>query len=164
MRTSGDRLCLTLRNTIRETPLIHIKPSPAAKSSASVADVLLYMPFTYRKLYNRIDRFAVNQEGHVLSQGIFRLNTQQHILTTPNGDQKLTPKLAKLMEVLMKNVNQVVERKELIKQVWETDYMGDTRTLDVHIRWIRQAVEADPNHPQYIKTVRGKGYMLAISD
>jgi DNA-binding response OmpR family regulator len=122
------------------------------------------MPFTYRKLYNRIDRFAVNQEGHVLSQGIFRLNTQQHILTTPNGDQKLTPKLAKLMEVLMKNVNQVVERKELIKQVWETDYMGDTRTLDVHIRWIRQAVEADPNHPQYIKTVRGKGYMLAISD
>jgi DNA-binding response OmpR family regulator len=51
-----------------------------------------------------------------------------------------------------------------MQKIWQTDYMGDTRTLDVHIRWIREIVEPDPRKPQYIKTVRGVGYCLAVSE
>ena len=49
-----------------------------------------------------------------------------------------------------------------MEKVWQTDYIGDTRTLDVHIRWVREMIEADPSHPQYLKTVRGVGYRLDI--
>jgi len=54
----------------------------------------------------------------------------------------------------------VVSRKTLMKHVWETDYLGDTRTLDVHICWLRQKVEPDPKYPQHILTRRGQGYTL----
>jgi transposase len=89
---------------------------------------------------------------------------KKQILTSPVGDQKLTPKLAGLLEVLMRHHDEVVERKLLIKQVWQTDYMGDTRTLDVHIRWLRQAIEKKPSKPKFLKTVRGKGYILTITE
>jgi DNA-binding response OmpR family regulator len=62
----------------------------------------------------------------------------------------------------MEHAGEVIERKELFRMVWETDYAGDTRTLDVHISWLRQAMEEDPRNPRYIKTVRGEGYRLDI--
>ena len=164
MRTSGDRICVAFRNEVKDIPIIHIKDGPAEASHNSVADVLLYMPFTYRKLCNRIERFTAANHGEILRVGPFCLNLEYGILTTPQGEQKLTPKLCKLMEVFLRNPGQIVERKQLIKEVWQTDYMGDTRTLDVHIRWIRQAAETDPDKPQYVKTVRGKGYRLEVPD
>jgi DNA-binding response OmpR family regulator len=56
----------------------------------------------------------------------------------------------------------VLMREELFRTLWETDYLGDTRSLDVHISWLRKAVEDDPRHPQYIKTERGIGYRLEV--
>jgi DNA-binding response OmpR family regulator len=165
MRTSGDRICASLRNSTEDVPIIHIKQEgDTATHSASVADELMYLPFTYRKLCNRIERFVRVTQGEVLTIGPFRLNIHQQILTSPVGDQKLTPKLARLLEVLMRHPDEVVERKQLIKQVWQTDYMGDTRTLDVHIRWLRQAIEKKPSKPKFLKTVRGKGYILSIPE
>jgi DNA-binding response OmpR family regulator len=164
MRTSGDRICHTLRNIVGNLPIIHIKAGPPEANSESVANSLLYMPFTYRKLCNRIERYIQPESGEVLKAGRLELNLQQEILNSPNGEFKLTPKLTRLMALLMENLGEIVERRTLMKEVWQTDYMGDTRTLDVHIRWIRQAVEADPSHPRYIKTVRGKGYRLEVSD
>jgi DNA-binding response OmpR family regulator len=72
----------------------------------------------------------------------------------------LTPKECKLMAVLMKNAEKVVSRRILMQEVWDTEYLGDTRTLDVHICWLRQKVEDDPRAPKYILTRRGQGYEL----
>ncbi|MFP4321785.1 MAG: winged helix-turn-helix domain-containing protein [Anaerolineales bacterium] len=159
MRTSGDRICATLRQMVEATPIIHIKHKQAAREAEqSAADVMLYLPFTYRKLYNRIDRYLSAKVDASTQYGPFYLRS--NLLKTPDGEHELTPKLSKLMQVLMLHAGDVVERKQLIKEVWQTEYMGDTRTLDVHIHWLRRAIEKDPKKPRYIKTVRGKGYRL----
>ena len=74
----------------------------------------------------------------------------------------LTPKETKLMALLMKNVGKVVSRSELMQEVWNTEYLGDTRTLDVHICWLRQKIEDNPRIPECILTRRGQGYELRI--
>ena len=66
--------------------------------------------------------------------------------------------------VTSKGRRQVIEREVLFSRVWETQYTGDTRTLDVHISWLRQAIEDDPRHPRFIKTIRGLGYRLDIEE
>ncbi len=79
------------------------------------------------------------------------------------GDEiHLTPKETKLMVLLMKNVGKVVSRSELMQEVWNTEYLGDTRTLDVHICWLRQKIEDNPRIPELILTRRGQGYELRI--
>jgi DNA-binding response OmpR family regulator len=163
LRTSGDRVCARLRAGVGQTPIIHIRPKDAPPGD-SPADVLLSPPFTARKLINRIERFVVPSEGKILEVGPFSLNLEQQTLTAPWTEKKLTPKLVTLMELFMQNLNQTLERKHIMQQVWKTDYMGDTRTLDVHIRWIRKIVEPDPRKPKYITTVRGVGYRFAIPE
>jgi len=80
-----------------------------------------------------------------------------------NGyDIHLTPKETRLMALLMENVGQVVSRNQLMQEVWETEYIGDTRTLDVHICWLRQKIEDNPRIPEFILTRRGQGYELRI--
>jgi DNA-binding response OmpR family regulator len=63
---------------------------------------------------------------------------------------------------LIDHPGEVVNREDLFRIVWETAYIGDTRTLDVHVSWLRQALEDDPRHPKFIKTVRGVGYRLDV--
>ena len=63
----------------------------------------------------------------------------------------------------MRHPNEVRTRRELMRNVWQTDYVGDTRTLDVHIRWVREAIEVDPGAPERLLTVRGVGYVLRVS-
>jgi DNA-binding response OmpR family regulator len=165
LRTPGDRICARLRAGLGGTPIIHIRAQnlPARNSSA---DVLLSPPFTARKLINRIARFVEPPQGKILEMGPFSLNLEQQTLSTPWSEKKLTPKLVALMELFMQHLDQTLERKYIMQRVWKTDYMGDTRTLDVHIRWMRSVVEPDPRHPKYITTVRGKGYrfMFPLSD
>jgi len=62
----------------------------------------------------------------------------------------------------MNQHGEVLERRSLFSRVWETDYTEDTRTLDVHISWLRRAIEDDPNHPNFLKTIRGVGYQLDL--
>jgi DNA-binding response OmpR family regulator len=62
----------------------------------------------------------------------------------------------------MEHPGEILEREQLFRQVWHTEYTGDTRTLDVHISWLRYALEEDPRHPVLIKTVRGVGYRLDV--
>lgn len=76
---------------------------------------------------------------------------------------KLLPKEARLLAVLMRYPNQTVSRAALMREVWETGYMGDTRTLDVHICWLRRKLEADSARPRLIVTQRGVGYRLCVS-
>ncbi len=84
-------------------------------------------------------------------------------IDTGNGAQKLTPTLCRLLEVFMRNPERVLNREFLMKKVWETDYTGDTRTLEVHICWLRKKIEDDPHCPRYVRTVRGVGYRFSLS-
>lgn len=157
LRTSGNRICDQLRNHFPDTPIIHIKQASENGCDAG-ANVTLYMPFTPRKLINRVERFLNADKGEMLLCGAFKLNLHQRLLFANGREHRLTPKLAKLMEAFMRQPNQTLNRKYLMRYVWQTEYMGDTRTLDVHIRWIREAVEGEPGEPHHIITVRGVGY------
>ena len=64
----------------------------------------------------------------------------------------------------MRRPNQVISRKDLMDQIWNTEYLGDTRTLDVHVRWLREKIEADPKRPVLLLTRRGVGYVLAVPE
>ncbi|MFQ5576933.1 MAG: winged helix-turn-helix domain-containing protein [Anaerolineae bacterium] len=90
----------------------------------------------------------------------FLLNLTRASLLKDDEEIHLTPKECKLLALLMQNAGQVVSRKRLMEQVWDTNYLGDTRTLDVHICWLRQKVEQNPKMPRHIVTKRGQGYLL----
>ena len=103
-------------------------------------------------------------EKDVMEVGPLRLNTAQRKVRAHGKETRLTPKQAKLLEVFMQNPGRLLTRKTLIQRVWNTDYTGDTRTLDVHISWLRQAVEAESKKPRLIRTIRGMGYRLDLPD
>jgi len=75
-----------------------------------------------------------------------------------NGNNKLTPKECELLALFMSYPGRVLSRKLLMKEVWETDFLDDTRTLEVHICWLRKKIEEDPSKPQRLRTIRGVGY------
>lgn len=74
----------------------------------------------------------------------------------------LTKMEARLLEVFMRHPNKILKRAFLMKEVWETDYIGDTRTLDVHVHWLRQKIEEDPSRPRLLRTIRGIGYRFGL--
>lgn len=163
MRTTGVRVCQSLRRHAPHLPIIHIVPTlDAGQKIHSGADVILPVPFTPRKLMNRIERFLANDQSDTLDVGPFKLDFKRNMLITHKGEYRLTPKMATLLEEFLHHPNEVLARGYLMSRVWKTDYMGDTRTLDVHIRWIREAVEENPGKPLYIKTMRGVGYLLDL--
>jgi DNA-binding response OmpR family regulator len=162
MRTSGLWLCRDLRRRLPHVLMIHIHPLPKQQVDTP-ADVLLFPHFTARKLINNIERLLKTRSGDVIECGPFSINVKSRILSAHGQEIQLTPKLARLMETFLRNPGRTIDRKTLMDRVWDTNYMGDTRTLDVHIRWIREAIE---NHskPRYLKTVRGVGYRLEIPE
>ena len=95
-----------------------------------------------------------------MSAGPIRLDSDRHVISV-NGDQVALPlKEFELLEFLMRNSGRVLTRMQLIDRVWGSDYVGDTKTLDVHIKRLRAKVEKDPANPELIQTVRGMGYKL----
>lgn len=167
MRTPGDRICQLLREHLPNIPLIHLYPGSRADSQ-SCADVILIQPFTARKLSNAIERLLSDKASvkaeDTVSRGPFTLYLSRRVLVFRDQETTLTPKLSQLVEIFLRNPGQTLDRKLLMAQVWDTDYLGDTRTLDVHIRWFRRAVEDDPSKPLFLKTVRGIGYRLELPD
>jgi DNA-binding response OmpR family regulator len=163
MRTKGDRVCESLRTSLPGIPLIHLHPGPVSKD-ASCADVVLVPQFTSRKLVNSIERLLENPGDSIIVCGPFSFHLGRRVLMSNGQETQLTPKLALLVETFMRNPGQTLDRRYLMEKVWNTDYMGDTRTLDVHIRWIRRAIEVDPGKPQFLKTVRGVGYRLDVPE
>ncbi|MBS1252783.1 MAG: Sensory transduction protein regX3 [Anaerolineales bacterium] len=87
------------------------------------------------------------------------LDLSMHQLTKgDSAPQHLTPKECRLLETFMRNRGDVLSRKFLMREVWEYDYDGDTRTLEVHVSWLRSKIEDDSSNPRYLHTVRGTGY------
>jgi DNA-binding response OmpR family regulator len=124
------------------------------------ANVTIKPPFTLRKLLNRIVPLLPGEGQTLLHVGPIRLDMERKQVRCQGG-RAADPRLANILKVL-KNPGTVLERERLFRDVWNTEYTGDTRTLDVHISWLRRIIEEDPRKPQYLKTVRGVGYRLDV--
>jgi DNA-binding response OmpR family regulator len=135
------------------------------------ADDYLTKPFSTRELLARIKallrRVEMDSQATKRTQAIqirdiiINLDTRQ--VTKGDSLLQLRYKEFELLSLLVLNAGQVVTRAEIFDQVWGTDWLGDMRTLDVHIRWLREKLEDDPGDPQLIQTVRGVGYRFVIS-
>lgn len=130
------------------------------------ADDYLVKPFGLRELVARcrallrrsqqmIERFPVGEVVH--HQGL-TLYPDEFRVTRDGETVNLSPKEYRLAEFFMQNPGRVWSRNQLIDQIWGTDYVVDTKTVDVHIRWLREKLEANPSAPEHILTVRGFGY------
>jgi DNA-binding response OmpR family regulator len=161
LRTSGKRICQSVREKAASVPILLILEEERGMEKME-ADVILSLPFTSQKLVNRIRHLLPGDGKNAIHAGPIRLDIEKRMVRCMGKQTRLTPRLVNLLKALMEHSGDVFERKELFSQVWETNYTDDTRTLDVHISWLRQAVEADPNSPQIIKTVRGVGYRLNV--
>jgi len=162
LRTSGVRICQSFRRADNELPIVLIVDEDVDVPEDVDANLILRLPFTVQKLINRIKAYEPTEDKYILLAGPIELNLQTQLVTCKGQLTKLTPRMVKILKMLMKNEGKVVERDPLFKSVWETNYTGDTRTLDVHISWLRQAIEDDPRHPELIRTVRGVGYILDV--
>jgi len=161
LRSTGIRICLSVRNRDAKLPIILILDSdkPVDKE---LADSVLALPFTVQKLVNRVKALMPGDGNNVVSVGPIRLDIEHKRVKSLGKNSRLTPRLVTLLQILMDKHGEVVERDALFKKVWETNYTGDTRTLDVHISWLRSAIELDPNNPKFLKTIRGVGYRLDV--
>lgn len=163
MRSNGARSCSRLRRAVGAVPIIHIRPEGWPEEVEADADVYLERPFTPRKLLNRIKALLppdFSKEEIVRCGDLTYYRTKRSVEVVGKGESRLTPKLAQLLEEFVRHPNEIVTRKQLMQNVWHTDYVGDTRTLDVHIRWIRELIEQDPAYPRRLQTVRGRGYIF----
>ena len=134
------------------------------------ADDYLVKPFSMRELLARVRAALRRSTEYVESApknmtiGEVELDPKSHRAVCRGKSLELTRKEYDLLEALMTQSGNVIKRNDLIDKVWETDWVGDTRTLDVHIRWLREKIEKDPSKPRYIQTVRGVGYRFASPD
>lgn len=161
LRSTGIRICLSIRKKDAKVPIILIVENEKAVDK-ELADSVLALPFTVQKLVNRIKALMPGDGDNMVSVGPIRLDLENRRVRSLGKNTKLTPRLITLLQILMDKHGEVVEREALFKKVWETNYTGDTRTLDVHISWLRRAIELDPDNPKFLKTIRGVGYRLDV--
>lgn len=133
-------------------------------SAGSAAEAFMTPPFTSRKLLYRIRKVTEHLARREIRAGSLVLDSHTRTLRRGEEDLHLRPKEAELLALFMCNPGRVITRRELMKQIWDTDYMGDTRTLSVHVRWIRQKIEDDPSSPRYLRTIRGVGYRFEVPE
>jgi len=131
------------------------------------ADDYVTKPFSLRELLARIRAMLrrakmveTQPQGALLKVGDIEVDIARHRITVSGKIVELTPKEFDLLAFLARNRGLVFSREQLLEKVWGYDYAGDTRTVDVHIRWLRQKIEPDPGRPKYLITVRGAGYKL----
>ncbi len=136
------------------------------------ADDYMTKPFSMRELLARVramlrrvqmlrDEVAEHQEAPSYRSGDLEVDVRQHRVFLGGREVSLKPKEFDLLAFLVRNPGQAFTREILLQRVWGYDYVGDTRTVDVHIRGLREKVEADPSEPTRLETVRGVGYRFA---
>jgi DNA-binding response OmpR family regulator len=160
LRTTGKRICRELRQKAVEVPIVLIIDAEQPLPIETCANVVLKLPFTARKLLNRIVPILPGNEARLLHVGHIRLEIDRKKVRCQGREARLTPRLTRLLQILMQHPGEVIERGKLFREVWNTEYTGDTRTLDVHISWLREALEENPRQPVFLKTIRGVGYRL----
>jgi DNA-binding response OmpR family regulator len=110
------------------------------------------------QLLKTIKKVGDQQQDRFIRLSNLVIDCHQYQILRDEVSHSLTPKQFKLLHLLLENPDQVLSRKTIMRRVWETDYLGDTRTLDVHIRWLREKIEKNPSQPRHLITVRGVGY------
>ena len=166
---SGLDLCRMIRHRNWDIPIL-ILSAKGSETDRVVglevgADDYLAKPFGMRELVarcrallRRYRRAKTPQEASVLMYRDIVLYLNELRVTVQEREVALSPKEFRILELFMNHPNRVWSREELIDKVWGPDFMGDRKTVDVHIRWLREKVEIDPSNPQYIMTLRGFGY------
>lgn len=164
----GTEVCRKLRE-VSSVPIIMLtaKDSELDKVFGLElgADDYVTKPYSARELIARIRAVLRRRSAEpdmpmdaVLTGGPVRMDIDRHVVTV-NGEEVPMPlKEFELLEILLRNVGRVMTRGQLIERVWGADYVGDTKTLDVHIKRLRSKVEPDSSAPRYVVTVRGLGY------
>ncbi|TWG23160.1 two-component system response regulator RegX3 [Micromonospora palomenae] len=129
------------------------------------ADDYVTKPYSPRELVARIRAVLRRQSPEVtesgaptLAAGPVRMDIERHVVTVDGAAVQLPLKEFELLELLLRNAGRVLTRGQLIDRVWGADYVGDTKTLDVHVKRLRSKVEPEPSAPRFIVTVRGLGY------
>jgi two-component system phosphate regulon response regulator PhoB len=168
---NGLELCRKIRNDEDYTPILIL----SAKDNESDrvlglevgADDYLTKPFGLNELIARsralIRRSKRNKKYIENSKTVLEFNHIKMFLeecrvTSFDREITLSPKEFKLLELFMKNPKRVWSRDLILEKIWEIDFIGDTKTVDVHVRWLREKLEEDPSAPKFLKTVRGFGY------
>jgi two-component system response regulator RegX3 len=166
---SGLDLCRTIRAE-SEVPIIVVtaKDSEADKVTGLElgADDYVTKPFSVRELVSRVRahlrragmRGALEPADDVLQGGPVEMDVGRHEVRVREESVGFPPKEFELLEVFLRRKDRLLTRLFLIEEVWGADYVGDTKTLDVHVKRIRQKIEVDPHEPRHLVTVRGLGY------
>jgi len=169
---SGTDVCKQLRNR-SGVPVIMVTARDSEIDKVVGlelgADDYVTKPYSARELIARIravlrrggenDAEATQDDG-ILEAGPVRMDVDRHVVHVAGNPVTLPLKEFDLLEYLLRNSGRVLTRGQLIDRVWGADYVGDTKTLDVHVKRLRSKIEADPAKPQHLVTVRGLGYKL----
>ena len=169
---SGTEVCRQIRSKSR-VPIIMLtaKDSEVDKVVGLEigADDYVTKPYSSRELVARIRAVLrrnsgedVDLEPGVMNVGAVRMDVERHQVSVKGIPVSLPLKEFELLEFLMRNAGRVLTRMQLIDRVWGSDYVGDTKTLDVHIKRLRAKIETDPANPTLIQTVRGLGYKMEL--
>ena len=171
-KMSGFEVCRILRKDM--TVPIFMLTAKAEETDRIVgleigADDYMTKPFSMRELIARVRAMlrrvkmteqSPTEEKPLLKVNDLEIDPARHSATLRGTELELTPKEFDLLAFLTKNKGFVFNREQLLEKVWGYDYAGDTRTVDVHIRWLRQKIETDPKNPKRLVTIRGTGYKL----
>ena len=155
----GYDLCDLLQETSQQTPMVLLVPAGHDPLGCQ-AVAWMAPPFTSRRLLYRVKKAAQQVVLRLIEAGPLVLDPDARVVQKGDQTHRLRPKEAHLLALLMENAGRALSRRRIMKEVWETDYMGDTRTLNVHIHWLRTKVEEDATSPRLIHTIRGVGYLF----
>ena len=171
-KLSGFEVCRILRKEMTVPILMLTAKTEEVDKIVGLeigADDYMTKPFSMRELLARVSamlrrvemsKLQPASEQENLKIGDLEIDVGRHKAFYRGSPLDLTPKEYDLLAFLARNKGFVFNREQLLEKVWGYDYAGDTRTVDVHIRWLRQKIETDPQKPKYLITVRGTGYKL----
>ena len=152
-------ICQALDETRLEFPRLIVSRDEVHNHRSN--EMFLLIPYSPRQLTQRINKAIGDQNDRFLRIGNITVDDLKRNMKRSDRVEHLTPKECRLLHLLMEHADEALSRGTIMKEVWETEYLGDTRTLDVHIRWLREKLEDDPSHPRFIITVRGVGYRFS---
>jgi len=168
----GPEICKLIRSRSSDVPILMLtgraRPDDVAEGLSSGADDYLCKPFSVVELMARIqallrrslkDTAAAKGQGKIIV-GELILDDDAKSVTHKGKVVDLSPKEFSLLKVLMKNVGKTLSTEVLLNKVWGADFQGDTKTVAVHVRWLRQKLEEDPKNPELLETVHRSGYRL----